>query len=257
MRQVSLVVIVDNASCNLDSIQDISDAFGALILTNSENAGIAKALNEGMQYLTDQSYEWVLTLDQDSVIEEGLVAELMECALSDKQCGISCPEIDYVGWSQKAKKPKTQYEVVKACMTSASMTSTKCWKLVGGFDESYFIDFVDNEFCMKLKLAGFKVIRNHNATLSHMLGTSKELNLGVVKLRYSHHAPIRYYYMIRNNIIFVKKYKVELNYLKELIKIYYIILMGIAVEHNKETLCYIKRGIEDARSQKMGIYEDK
>ena len=33
--------------------------------------------------------------------------------------------------------------------------------------------------------------------------------------------------------------------------------MGIAVEHNKETLCYIKRGIEDARSQKMGIYEDK
>ncbi|SCX84533.1 glycosyltransferase family 2 protein [Butyrivibrio sp. INlla14] len=254
--QASKVVIVDNASRNSDMIRDIAEECGCRVIFQSENVGIAKALNEGMKYLSTEGYDWVLTLDQDSVIGERLIPELMTCALSDSKCAIACPEINYEGWSQKLQNNKEKYQEVKACMTSASLTSTKCWNEVGGYDESYFIDFVDNEFCMKLKLAGYKVIRNHDVVLSHMLGDSGEVNLIFTKIRYSHHAPLRYYYMTRNNIVFVDKYKGYLNYPKEIIKIIYNILMGAFTEHNRETLKYIRLGINDARSKKMGRYED-
>lgn len=254
--QVSKVVIVDNASFNADMIHGLSDEYGCKAIFQSENVGIAKALNDGMKLLSEEGYDWVLTLDQDSVIGEYLVFELMTCALSDVKCAISCPDINYEGWSKKHQNNKTQYQEIKACMTSASLTNTRCWEKVGGYDEQYFIDFVDNEFCMKLKIAGFKVIRNHDVILSHMLGDSGELNLGFVKVRYSHHTPLRYYYMTRNNIVFVDKYRKYLNYPKEIIKIIYNILMGVFTEHNRETLQYIRLGINDARDKKMGKYEN-
>ena len=254
-NQVSKVVIVDNASRNADIIYRLSEECGCKVIFQNDNNGIAKALNEGMKYLSAEGYDWVLTLDQDSVIGENLVLELMACALSDSKCAIACPEIKYEGWSKKAQEHVQKYQEVKACMTSASLTSIICWREIGGYDESYFIDFVDNEFCMKLKIAGFKVIRNHDVVLSHMLGDSGELNIGFAKLRYSHHAPLRYYYMTRNNIIFVEKYREYLNYPKEMIKIVYNILIGVFTEHNRETIRYIRLGIKDARNKKMGRYE--
>lgn len=254
--QVSKVVIVDNASCNVNEIRSLLEDYGCDALYQSENVGIARALNEGMKYLSTEGYERVLTLDQDSVIGENLVNELMTCALSDNKCAIACPDINYEGWTQKKQSHKQKYQEVKACMTSASLTSIRCWKEAGGYDESYFIDFVDNEFCMKLRLAGFKVIRNHDVVLSHMLGESGELNLVFARIPYSHHAPLRYYYMTRNNIAFVDKYRKHLNYPKEVIKIIYNILMGVFTEHNIETLKYIRLGINDAGKKKMGRYEN-
>ena len=105
---------------------------------------------------------------------------------------------------------------------------------------------------MRLRLAGFKIIRNHDVSLSHKLGEPGEFNLGFIKIRYSHHAPLRYYYMIRNNIMFVNKYRESLNYPKERLKILYNILMGVFLEHNSETLKFIRLGIKDARTNTMG-----
>ncbi len=256
-KQVSKVLIVDNASNNADKIKELSISMKAEVLFQKENVGIAKALNTGMRLLRDEKYNWVLTLDQDSVIGDSLVVELVKCALSSPKCAIACPEIKYEGWSKKDKATSTKYQEVKACMTSASLTSTVSWKTVGGYNESYFIDFVDNEFCKKLTMAGYKVIRNHDVVLSHMLGNSGEVSLGAFKIRYSHHSPIRYYYMTRNNIVFVSQYKHNLNYGKELLKVVYNIVVGVITEHNIETIRYILLGIKDANIHRLGRYEGR
>ena len=58
-------IIVDNSSGNLCSIRQLLDG-NVHMIENPNNYGIAKALNQIMEYGKDLGYEWVLLLDQDS-----------------------------------------------------------------------------------------------------------------------------------------------------------------------------------------------
>lgn len=56
-------------------------------------------------------------------------------------------------------------EFIDFCITSASCTNLAVWKEVGGFDERLFIDLVDNEFCKRLIVSGYKILRLNNLVL--------------------------------------------------------------------------------------------
>ena len=47
---------------------------------------------------------------------------------------------------------------VDKCITSASLVPVSAWNDVGGFNEELFIDFVDHDFCAKLKEHGLSLI---------------------------------------------------------------------------------------------------
>ena len=72
LPQVDNVVLVENGSSDITYLKELEDEKIELIV-NDENMGIAYALNQVMQYAHDNSYEWALTLDQDSVVPPGLV----------------------------------------------------------------------------------------------------------------------------------------------------------------------------------------
>ena len=69
-KQVDVLVIVDNGSNNLNEIEtlDVEN-----IIALGENKGIAYALNTGMEFLEERNMDWVLTLDQDSVVPQDLI----------------------------------------------------------------------------------------------------------------------------------------------------------------------------------------
>jgi len=55
---------------------------------------------------------------------------------------------------------------------------------VGGFEEKLFIDFVDHEYCFKIKMAGHRILQTSSSILLHRIGEAKLEKLGLfVNLR--------------------------------------------------------------------------
>lgn len=255
-NQVDDVILVDNNSENITDVVRLIDSYENIILIrNNDNYGIAKALNQICKLASEKEKKWVLTLDQDSVCSQDLVINLISCINTDnRRVGIVCPAINYLGWSKKKENSHEKVISVKACMTSGALTNVEAWENVGGFTEEYFIDYVDNEFCMKLKLAGYEILRNNSCILEHQLGQSGETCFLWFKIKYSKHTPIRCYYMTRNNLQFIRTYGKYLNVLKEYCKVYYLILMNILYTDNRKLTCkMIKRAKTDYHNNVMGV----
>lgn len=213
INQVEKIILVDNGSNEINEIERIWDSNKkVVIIKNFENEGIAKALNQMCQWAKDNGFDWILTLDQDSVCDKTVIEEFLPYTIK-KDIGIICPRINYENMKNK-KESGLEFDYVEACMTSASLTSIRAWEKCKGFDEWMFIDYVDNDFGMRLKLNNYKIIRVNKAVLQHRLGKAEEKKIFGFKITVFNHSSFRNYYYVRNSIYFIRKYKENINILK-------------------------------------------
>ncbi len=91
-------------------------------------------------------------------------------------------------------------------MTSGKLLNLKVHRIVSGFEEKFFIDYVDHEYCLRLRKNHFKIIRNNEILLNHSLGTFEVRIFFGKKIGISNHNYIRRYYIARNGLYTVKKY---------------------------------------------------
>ena len=185
-KQASSIVIVDNGSENFAEIEtliakvvssrnDIGNESGlrVKILKNEKNDGIAAAISQIMDYADEEAYKWVLTLDQDSVIEPGLINVYLNVVNDSKYADggmLTCLIQDRNFRDEKYEKQDTPVMEVGYCITSAAFTSVKAYKKTTGYDKKFFIDTVDFDICYSLREAGFKVYRVNHVGLYHEVG---------------------------------------------------------------------------------------
>lgn len=202
--QVDKLVFIENGSSNIDYLQLLNQGE---VIVNDGNMGIAYALNQIMQFASDHNSEWVLTLDQDSVVPSNLMETYSKLTSLDKVGIISCKIVDRnFGETSKEKKKDSGYEEVPMCITSASLLRVKAWKEAGGFANDFFIDAVDFDMCLLLREHGYKIIRTYDTALLHEVGHSRKVYLlGKEELVFNHN-PLRCYYMIRNSILLGKRH---------------------------------------------------
>ncbi len=252
--QVDKLVIVDNGSNDTYGIKKILQSWGekAILLLNNENKGIAYALNRICFFSKENGYGWVLTLDQDTICPSNLIEGLAK-GINIENVGIICPSVKYEGVNIKTGNKFQEIEDDTACMTSASLTNLSAWEDTGGFRDDYFIDFVDNEFCMKLRIKDYRIIRINSCTISHQLGDSVERRFLGKIIKGTAHKPWRMYYMVRNNLLFIKENKTRLNVLKEYMKVLYIIVNELYFANQKSSVVsYAWKGYIDAMHNKLG-----
>lgn len=243
--QVEYIVIIDNASDNIEYIKKIALKITNNIefICNDVNQGIAKALNQAAEFASDNNYDALLTLDQDSVVEDGFVDELVKGFFS-YDIAISCPVVvdRNIGVVMQGSKNKSTFQ--KQCITSGSLNIVKRIIKVGGFDEEMFIDGVDFEFCKRVKRAGYEIYCPSKAILYHSIGNGKQFKFGPIRVYVLNHSPLRKYYRSRNTIYVSKKYKESL--FIALIKDLYLLFITIAFEKEKGKKCLsIIYGIRD------------
>lgn len=255
-NQVDKIYIVDNNSKNLKLIQGAISGLDKIeIINNDHNNGIAKALNQMCSRALESGYKWILSLDQDTIVPDNII-ELLSKYTSQKRAGIICPAVYYDGWDYTTKGT-SEVELVKACMTSASLTRLSAWKRVNGFREEYFIDYVDNEYCMKLSLKGYKILKVNTCEINHQLGESGVKSILGKKIRFCRHNPQRLYYMARNNYIFIREYSRNLNVIKEVFKLFYVLFLELVFSKNKKQAeKMINKGFQDARRGILGEYKE-
>lgn len=200
--QFDKLIIYDNASNNISEIEDyVSNFTNIEIIKSSENRGIGVALNAIMKKGEQYGSMWVLLLDQDSVIPYNMLEEYLPMT-SGSKIGIICPQLMDIHVQSKHDNTNI-IEEVGICITSGSFTNVNIWKEMGGFREDFFIDSVDNEYCIRLYFNGYKILRNNNVILSHELGKGERHKFKNT----TNHNSMRRYYIARNSTYVAKVYE--------------------------------------------------
>ncbi len=218
-KQVDKLIIVDNnsSSASLALIKRISAKFSIHLILNEENLGVATALNIGVRYVLNLGdvYEWFLTLDQDSIPSTTMVQNLItayEACPFSEQIGIigsNYQEATTGNILFSNEGHNHEWAEVENLPTSGCLTSIRAFKVVGSFRDDLFIDFVDIEYCMRLRENGYRVIIAPKIGMLHPLGYYKPSKLYKFLLGrnvVTNYPPLRHYYWTRNGIILTREY---------------------------------------------------
>lgn len=213
-HQVGHVIIVDNKSPEscLKTLNEIRAYKGTQVIVNDQNIGLAKASNSAVELARKLRYAWILVLDQDSIPDGTMVEELLsayEDYPNKAQIGlIAANPIDgttgYGPYDNACRG--TRLIEQKVVIASGSLLSVQAYNKVGPFREDFFIDGIDQEYCLRLRHNGYRVFTACRARLTHNLGRPvihKFLWRNFVPTNHSH---IRRYYMARNKILIAKIY---------------------------------------------------
>ncbi len=210
INQVDALVIVDNNSSNKDDIYyKYNDKSNISIIFNESNLGLSKALNQGMQWAIDHSFEWVLTLDQDSVCSKKLIKSYCEY-LKYNNIGIITCRIKDRNSKMTTHKFDEQYKFISSCITSGSLSNVKVFKNVKGYDENLFIDMVDTDYCYTLGENGYKIIMVNYIGLLHELGQSRMHRLFGFRFEVTNHSAERKYTITKNSVYLILKHRLNL-----------------------------------------------
>ena len=267
--KVDEIIVVDNGSKaeTINMLKELEKEVTVIYL--EDNKGIASALNKGIKYSIEKGYNWILTLDHDSIITDNMIKNMLTCyeglnnELKEKVAmlvPVHVEEKEYQNGSNiNEEKASNSYIEVLTEITSGALTKAEIYKNVGMYDEKLFIDLVDHDYCLSLNKKGFKIIQVNNATLIHNLGESVRKSILGLKMIPTNHSPLRRYYMSRNRHYIWEKYKEDFpswvltdkrRFITENLKI-------VLFEDNKiEKFKYIKRGIKDYRSNIFGKFNN-
>jgi rhamnosyltransferase len=268
LPEVDRLIIVDNGSepPSRAAIGAVAAAHGCEVIWNAENLGLAAALNAGIRRaLESGEYAWIATFDDDSRVPPGFREAML-------QAYRACPYRDQIGligpWhvlsedpADQPKKgegaPRFREEVV--VMQSGSFLSTAALGAVGLLDGSFFIDYVDIEFCLRLRKHGWKVIQATQARLAHRLGELTTHPFLGKATQVFNHSPVRRYYAARNRLRVYRRYVFSdpvwlcldaWGWFKQVIK-----LLLYEKDRGRKLAC-IAEGIWDALRGRSGKYRE-
>lgn len=218
------------------------------------NLGIATALNHGCKLATASGSEYALMLDQDSVIHPSMLQKHIRSA----QTIFIDQRVAVVATSSQlhVDQPSPQPIDVKSAITSGSIIRLSAWCDIGGFNDGLFIDQVDHDFCIRLRLRGFRVLANPVIEMQHRVGDPIEKKLLGFRITSTNHHWLRRYYQVRNSLYLRRWYTSES---KPLIlywrDIFEMIIGIVALERGRGRKLYAMLiGVLDFNRNRMGAW---
>jgi len=238
-------------------------------ITNAENLGFSGGNNAGIKYALEHGADYILLLNNDTVIKPDFLKILVEAGEKDEKIGVLGPLIYKLGTNElhfaggkinwlytkanhitnlefKIRNSEFSDYITGACL----LIKRKVVEKIGLMPEDYFLYFEDAQWCLKARRAGFfcKVVKE--AKISHKVSkNTQEYSFSYI------------YYQYRNGLILAKKnapffkkilaYKISFwVYLKQALK---MILMPSKKQWAKAAM----RGIGDFWEDKTGKYENR
>lgn len=205
LKQIDFLVIVDNCSDNRYEISRFQDD-RVHIINNDNNLGVAHALNQELYFAFEKGYEWVLTLDQDTIIPDNLLSEYEPYSKQNDVGMLTC-RIQDRNLDQHNDQPMNDYDYVSVTITSGALLRVNAWKTVNGFCEEMFIDSVDHDMCLSLLEHRYKIIRINSVILNHAVGRSSFIISFGKRYQIYNESPLRNYYQFRNSIYLLKRHR--------------------------------------------------
>lgn len=212
------IIVVDNASKDVDTLEELLQPMGVMLLKSKENLGFAGGNNLGINYALYQGTDYALLLNNDTVVDEKFLDKLL--AVSENNLGVgivtgkilfySSPDhIWFAGGEMNVEKAMTHHlgaNELDSHITEMKEVSfvTGCLMLipadvlnkVGVLDETYFMYSEDVDYCCRIKNSGKKMIYTSESVIYHKVSTSTGGRGSVFSQ----------YYRARNDLRIIQKY---------------------------------------------------
>ena len=195
-------VVVDNGSSD-ETVRVVRNTRGVTLIEAKANLGYAGGINVGRSFAG--SYSALLVLNPDVVLQEGSVTR-MHAALSDPAVGIVVPALidsrgrrllslrreptlpraigDGLfgsrvrwrpGWLSEIVREENSYRIPHAVDWAAGavlLISASCDRVVGGWDERFFLYSEETDYAHRARTAGFRIQYLPSAHAWHREGAS-------------------------------------------------------------------------------------
>jgi len=263
------VVIVDNGSDEKPQ----SPNPDIKIIYNKENLGFSEGNNVGIKYALEHGADYVLLLNNDTVVSNDFLSKLVKAAESNEEIGMVGSKIYFydqkdriwfaggkVNWLYNKGEMRGYNEIDQGQYDLPEIQEsnylTGCCLLVkknviekiGLLSEEYFLYYEDTDWSFSAQKAGFKTVFVPGSKIWH-----KGSQSSIAK------SESYIYYHIRNGLIFAKKYApwyinpiIHLDIIWRIIKQFIKLFIPSKRIWVKPTLL----GIKDFYLNKKGKYEN-
>lgn len=254
-----VVYLFDNTDSNerLDNEKYFYNDDRIIYISTKENEGLSVAYNNMCQKAISHGFDYICLLDQDSLINTNDLIKMIDYIkiYNRTDAALYVPEVIYKHENNYMKSVEDKCIGVEIdwAISSGSFINLLSYQKTEGFDENYFIDRLDYDYCITVRKLGYKVIKIKNAFLYQTLG---EQGNGIFK-NVSQHSPIRHYYIFRNRFYFyIDKSRISnIQYLKLIIVSLRHFIKIILFETCKiEKLKMMYRAWKDYQRGKMGKF---
>jgi len=195
------IVVVDNGSTDGSAdvipkkyFQDVA------FIETKKNLGFAGGNNIGINYALENDAEFILLLNNDTIVEPDFLTELVKAAQADDKIGIVGPMINFydnrdtiwfgggkINWL-KTKGSHVSYglQTTRSPLTAGSDYSTgyltgccllikrKVIEKIGFLSEDYFLYYEDTDWCLRSRQAGFETVLAPAAKIYHKQSRSAQ-----------------------------------------------------------------------------------
>lgn len=147
------------------------------------NYGICKAYNYAAEQSLQLGAEWMFTFDQDTQISPQQIDQfithsqsIIESESLGKPIGMLVPSLQlsedlFIG----PQHPSDTFEIISQAMSSGSLLNLSAFTSCGGFDETYWLDGFDHDYCLQLRAMDYSIVRIHSVILKHSLGNVRKV----------------------------------------------------------------------------------
>ena len=262
-RQVDTFVVVDNSvSSDVSALLVLAaEKIGAKLVTNPINVGIARALNQGIDFARTSGADWVLFFDQDSEPNESLRADFdrVFATYSEAQplgiigCNYFLAGHPSPRYPTRAAGGKN-YNPITSVITSGSAYATEMLSNLGPFKDEYFIDCVDTEYCWRARTRGYAVCITTKPLIMHTIGAPTSHRFLGRSLTTWNHPAVRRYFIGRNNILLFREYFLRLPDESFDLLVYILktaLKISVSEQGRLKKLSYLVRGIWHGMRNRM------
>jgi len=229
------ILVLDNASTD-GSVMAIREAHPQVeIILLGANLGYTGNNNVGIQEAVAKGADWVLVLNEDTVLAEDCLAKMIEFGESNPRAGVLGPLVYHfaepgviqsaggslgdnwdsvhIGQNEPDAGQYTQPRMVDWISGCAILVRRKAIEQVGMLDERFFYYWEETEWCLRLCRAGWQVWHVPEAKLWHK-GVQRDYQPSPSVTYYStrnrllmlgkHHAPVRVW--LRAWVVYLRRF---------------------------------------------------
>ncbi|GAH48468.1 unnamed protein product, partial [marine sediment metagenome] len=239
-----------------DSVNYLKERFPWVeLIENHKNLGFAQGNNVGIKYALEKGADYILILNNDTIVSTSLLRDLLDVVSKDRTIGIAGPKVLYYHkkdriwfaggkvslllgntWhigNRRRDGQKSQNIIEEDYQTGcALLIRRETVNKIGMFDPQYFAYFEDTDLCLRARNNGFRVVCVQDAKIWHKVSGTTGRGLTSKKA----------YLKAKSGVKFFKKYSPRLFYYTTVpISILGYIILRSVIERLKK-----KRGIFNA-----------
>ena len=212
------IFIIDNTPSNITI--NFPNLENATVIRFGDNLGLAKGLNKGIELAGKAGIENIFLFDQDSRVPPHFFRDMLnfkaEVDSKVSNSALFVPNFFDRNSETFARFPLiTRFTVKHAscdeihfgpndcaiiAITSGSLLRYSTYRELGPFRDDYFIDFIDNEYCLRLSKLGYRIAINCDVTLDHAIGYRSIHRFLGLTIKPNFHSDLRRYYIARNGV---------------------------------------------------------